>query len=217
MLAVGTEMLQEMSLRSAWRSLTARQVAKRAGLTTGSFYNYWDTQERFVADLVEHLLDPDAVDHDLVSPEMTDALVALAALAGGPDHVEARRATARWVEAGRQHLVRLTTDARFVAEARLAGCFQDDAVTDQLARTHQAQRRAYGRLAEAYLAGRGRCPVDPFSLGDVGEAMAALTRGYSSLQHADPARPATAERFAHALLHTLDALSCPLGAVSAAG
>jgi AcrR family transcriptional regulator len=217
MLAIGTDMLQEMSLRSAWRSLTARQVAKRAGLTTGSFYNYWDTQEHFVAELVDHLLDPDALDRDLVSPEMTDALIALAALAAGPDQAAVHRATARWVEAGRQHLVRLTTDARFVAESRLAGCFHDDAVTDQLARTHQAQRRAYGRLAEAYLAGRGRRPVDPFSIIDVGEAVAALTRGYSSLQHADPARTATAERFAQALVHTLEALSCPLGAASAPG
>ena len=206
MLAVGTEMLQEMSLSAAWRSLTARQVAKRAGLTTGSFYNYWSTQEQFVADLVDHLLDPDTLEAELVSTELSAALAGVT----GDDPA----AEQRWIQAGRRHLDALTGDGRYVAEARLAGCFHDALVAGQLAATHRAQRRAYARLAGEYLTRRERAPIEPFTIDEIGETLAALTRGYASMHAADRCDPAIGERYARAVLGTVTSLSCPLAAVS---
>jgi AcrR family transcriptional regulator len=53
MLEAGIELLQEQPLVSR---LTARAVARRAGLTTGSYYYYWEGQESYIKDLLTHRL-----------------------------------------------------------------------------------------------------------------------------------------------------------------
>lgn len=205
MLNAGADMLQEMSLRSAWRALTARQVAKRAGLTTGSFYNYWDTQEQFVAALVEHLLDPDEVHAELLAPH--DDLRALADPSTTDD---------AWLDIGRRHLARIATSTRFLAEIRLMGCASDEVVAKQMMRIHDVQRRAYGRLVESYHRQRRREPLASFSVGDVGEALAALTAGYAVRALAASGDHGVGDRYARAVLGTLEALSQPQRAPVAA-
>lgn len=59
LLEAGAQLLAEAPIHKTLRSITAREVARRAGKTTGSFYNYWPTQDDFCADLVDRVLRPD--------------------------------------------------------------------------------------------------------------------------------------------------------------
>jgi AcrR family transcriptional regulator len=58
LLESGVDLLEAADVRVLLRSITARSVAKRAGLTTGAFYGYWETQEAFIVDVVARVLEP---------------------------------------------------------------------------------------------------------------------------------------------------------------
>lgn len=61
LLDAGRALLMEAAAELALRSLTVRAVTKRAGLSSGAFYHYWETQADYIRELVTSSLDPEGL------------------------------------------------------------------------------------------------------------------------------------------------------------
>lgn len=168
LLDAGLEMLREFPLAKILRFLTAREVSKRIGMTTGVFYHHFPSQQDYCDALVARLFDPE------VARELTPSEDDLEVMAGGlrsPDYQDTIDVLTQLQEmvmtSPAQHL-HVWLSARRGAEPAL----------DDVLRGHHARFDAfYSELVEEHLARRGRKVAPPYEALDLAYMFNGLADG----------------------------------------
>jgi AcrR family transcriptional regulator len=145
--------------------LTASRISRRAGVTTGAFYNRWDGREDFLEDFLDYAL----------SAERSDALnvaVEVFAEASRDDPAEAIR------KVGRATIEASADDPTFAIHQYLWSMVRiRPDVGERLREGYEATIAAIGSLVEAYTANTGREMKAPFTARSVARVFIALAEG----------------------------------------
>lgn len=167
LLAAGSSLIHELPTSSFLRSLTARGVAARAGYSQGAFYHHWETQEDYVSDLVDWMLDPSRADR---AQAVAKAQVAAAAV--GTTEAVGGVAVASVREAMRSEA--------FAAEVILWAQHSTNELIAEKIRALQRRISADTLDAVRFLfAEHGWSPAPGLTAEGVAEAMVAIVRGFA--------------------------------------
>ena len=188
-LRAGATLLEESPAAISMRALTVRSVVRRAGMSTGAFYHYWETQADFILELIPHVLLRD------VTEEVASTSAALEAAAAAFD-AEAifevfEYACGALVESPANRLQHL-----------LWSVPDDEAVLQALRDTYRVYQRSYVGLYEAMFSTTKAELIDGVTFDDLAVMVTALVDGLSMRRRIEPevAGPDTGQRLIASLL-----------------
>ena len=166
LLGAGSSLIHELSTKEFLRSLTAR-VAARAGYSPGAFYHHWETQEEYIADLVDWLLDIDRAE----SARAVDGFFADAA------HVGTEEALGAVAVASVREAMHSES---FIAQLILWAQHSSDAMVGEKIRDLQ-RRISANTLAQfqVLFSEHGWAPAEGLDAEVASEMVCALVRGFA--------------------------------------
>jgi AcrR family transcriptional regulator len=197
MLTAGAEILDEADVRTLLRPLTARAVSRRAGRSTGAFYNVWETQEAFVVDLIRTIVAPGLLgEYDVAN----DAI----AVTGGFDRpTDGLRAVA---------LRSLTTELGTPgtrAFLTLVARSNDPIVAAVMPAVYAGEEGAFAQFYETYFGAAGLRTRPPMTWAEFASILAALQEG-CVIRHLAAPDTFNVELFADAVIAIVVSLLVPV-------
>lgn len=202
LLNAGLELLREESVDVSVSHLKASRVARRANLTSGAFFHYWETQDVFVKDLLERGLS----DERIHTFEIVRSV--LQPLLEGDDHSIAER-DAMIFQACQRALEHVSQSPAVAVQMALwARHLHDLDTRSQLKRVHEQFDAQFAPLYGSLLANWGLEPREPFTLARIAAVIAALGLGLAIRRAVDPqALPDEHEVFGRLVVALLPAMT----------
>ncbi len=147
--------------------LKAAEIASRAGLTTGAFYNRWPNREAFLDDFLDYAL----------SVERSPTLARLLKLAG---QLEGEPLMRRTLMLARADLETIATNPAFAIQTHLWSFMRSrQDIKARMAKMYLDYRGPMMGLFERLLAEMDREIRPPFTLEQFGNALVALAEGFT--------------------------------------
>lgn len=167
--------------------LTASRISRRAGVTTGAFYNRWDGREDFLEDFLDYALSAERSDAISVALEVFTS-------AGDEDPAETVRRVARAaVEAS-------ADDPTFTIHQYLWSMVRiRPDIADRLREGYEQSVRSLSGIIEGYATRTGTRPRPPFTYEGITRIFIALAEGLT-LQYGLDRRKETRDLFGQAIL-----------------
>ncbi len=174
--------------------LTASRISRRAGVTTGAFYNRWDGREDFLEDFLDYALSPERSDALGVAVEVFES-----AKSDDPE-AQVRRVAGAALEAS-------ADDPMFTIQQYLWAMrrIRPD-IAERLRHGYEGAVRAVAGIVDAYLGETGRTLRPPFSSQNAARMFIALAEGLS-LQYGLQPEEEIRRLFGEALLVMLDGVT----------
>ena len=188
--------------------LKASRVTRRAGVTSGAFFHYWETQQDFVKELLDYSLEGERFRHHTFDgvAEILEPLLER----GEVDLSESEREEALR-EAGQKSVEALSESPVFAVEMALwSRHLHDDDIKNRLKEHRQElddqAKRLYGKLLEQW----GLEPREPYTLERIAAILSALANGLAIRRAIDPdALPDEHRFFGELVLALLPAMTRP--------
>lgn len=147
--------------------LKAAEVASRAGLTTGAFYNRWPNRAAFLDDFLDYALSVDR------SPTLARVLE-LSETLGGQPYVQ------RTMILAEADLATVSSNPAFAIQTHLWSLMRSrDDIQARMAKMYREFRQPMNALFEGLLADLSREIRPPFTMDQFSNALVALAEGFT--------------------------------------
>jgi AcrR family transcriptional regulator len=179
-------------------ALRASRIARRADVTSGAFFHYWQTQGDFLADLLDYSL----VGERLYAHTFDAVTEVLQPLLEGENSLETRERAIR--EAGQKSLEALTQSPAFAVQMALwSRHLHDDKVKDRLNYLYRDLDSRFVRFFGKLLDEWRLEPREPYTLERIAAVLSALANGLAIRRAVDSETLPDEHRFFGSLVLSL--------------
>jgi AcrR family transcriptional regulator len=181
LLDAGAALLREMPVDELLSQVKVKDVARRAGLTPGAVYHYWENQEAFRLALLERILEPARF---RVQGELEGLVAAIGREADRPGEMTLRGMTRIGGRENFDSALRNASTSQL--QFSLWAKHDDDQVASLLRDLYRSGTTDIVSLYEQVVAAAGRRFRPPFDAGSLAVVLTALVEGLVMRRVVDP-------------------------------